>query len=244
MEVLFLQVSFCLLVVVCCSLHLLSVGGPYFCALANLEIALSACMTDPSLIDMDALVESARVYASNGDIDELDGLRGDQVFVYSGMKDTVVHTGVVKKTEEFYKAMKTNVSAEYSISSEHCQPTTNFGNNCSVLGEPFINICAYDGAGIALSHLVGKMNPRGVYNPANLITIEVFFACYYYIFLILILQKQSKISTILLDGLLFPVLLSSRLFTCRRRVRTTHPVAFTLLLTVVINDTNLLVCNM
>ena len=54
-------------------------GGPYFCALANLAVASSACMLEPLLIDTDALADAAKVYASAGDIDALDGLRGDQV---------------------------------------------------------------------------------------------------------------------------------------------------------------------
>jgi hypothetical protein len=54
-------------------------GGPYFCALADLAVATTACMVDPLLIDTDALAEAAKVYASAGDIDAVDGLRGDQV---------------------------------------------------------------------------------------------------------------------------------------------------------------------
>lgn len=125
-------------------------GGPYYCALANVDIALSACMKDPSLIDTDALVEAARVYASSGMIDSLDGLVGDQVYVYSGTKDSVVHPNVVHKTSEFFKLLKVcnersfsffllihekkaNVSEEFSIESEHCQPTTDFGNDCTAL---------------------------------------------------------------------------------------------------------------
>lgn len=58
--------------------------------------------------------------------------------------------------------------AEFGIASEHTFPTTNYGNLCSTLGEPYISNCNYDGAGHSLTHLYGRLKPRGTMVAANL----------------------------------------------------------------------------
>jgi hypothetical protein len=60
------------------------------------------------------------------------------------------------------------LSAEFGIASEHTFPTTNYGNLCSTLGEPYISNCNYDGAGHSLTHLYGQLKPRGTVVAGNL----------------------------------------------------------------------------
>jgi hypothetical protein len=165
-------------------------GGPFYCALSNLGVATTSCMLEPLLIDTDVLVDAAKAFAKAGDIDEVEGLRGDkvrrsglvvaltsrrQVYVYSGTLDTVVHPGVVKKTAEFYGLVQANVTTDYTVPSEHCQPTIDFGNDCSKLATPYLSKCDFDGAGAALEVLLAPkaLKPRGQYNPNNLQHVKV-----------------------------------------------------------------------
>lgn len=74
---------------------------------------------------------------------------------------------------DFYTSFGANVTKQFTIASEHCQPTISFGNDCSALESPFINKCDYDGAGAAFGVLLGSnLRPRGKTNPNNLLRIS------------------------------------------------------------------------
>ena len=103
---------------------------------------------------VDELKGYADGFAAAGEIDSLDGLQDDTVFVYSGKLDTVVHPGVVQKTADFFASYGARVVTVFNVSSEHCIPTPDYGNACSQLASPYISKCDYDGAGAALSTLL------------------------------------------------------------------------------------------
>lgn len=148
-------------------------GGPYYCAQElGLTLALTSCMKDPDLIVTDELVALAAGFATEGEIDSLDGLQDDVVLIYSGKLDTVVDPGVVKKTGDWYANLGARVVPVFNVSSEHCMPTDNYGNACSTLGSPFISKCGFDGAGAALNTLLSLSQPRGAAVAANFKTID------------------------------------------------------------------------
>ena len=125
-------------------------GGPYWCANANVDIALTACMKNPALINLSELVAITHSTAATGFIDPVTALRGDRVLVYSGELDSEVHRGVVEKTVSYYEYM--GVAAEdivtvYNISSAHAMVTESYGRSCDYFGEPYIVQCGYDLAG-------------------------------------------------------------------------------------------------
>jgi predicted peptidase len=68
-------------------------GGPFWCAQDDLEIALSSCMKDPSLISVDELVKITHNTALTDTIDPLTNLVDDKVYLFSGSKDTVIKPG-------------------------------------------------------------------------------------------------------------------------------------------------------
>jgi hypothetical protein len=132
-------------------------GGPFWCAEAKLPIAITSCMTTPSLISIPELVTITKTTALTGFIDPPINLVNDAVWLFSGLKDTVVNTGVVHKTLEYYSALKVkNIVMVNNIEAEHAMPTLNYGNNCSHKGEPYINNCNFDGAGDILKHLYNQ----------------------------------------------------------------------------------------
>ena len=129
-------------------------GGPYYCAQDSLEVALSSCTKDPDLIVTDDLRAFAETFADSGEIDSLDGLEDDTVFLYSGKLDSVVHPKVVKKAGDFFASYGARVVSVFNISSEHCIPTETYGNDCGKLASPYISKCGFDGAGAALNTLL------------------------------------------------------------------------------------------
>ena len=59
---------------------------------------------------------------------------------------------------ENYVNSTSTIVAEFDIEAEHCLPTLNYGEACSVKMSPYIGKCNYDGAGkcIFLMHRVQK----------------------------------------------------------------------------------------
>jgi poly(3-hydroxybutyrate) depolymerase len=145
-------------------------GGPYYCAQNAMTTALTSCMNNFPTPDANSLANTARTFASWNAIDDLANLTNANVFIYSGSADSVVNPAVVHSAEAFYRQFVTkgNVVTEYSVPSQHCLPTLDYGNTCSNLGAPYINKCGYDGAGKALTTLYGQLNPRGAMVDANL----------------------------------------------------------------------------
>lgn len=133
-------------------------GGPYYCAHANVDIALTSCMKTPSLISVDELVTITHTtYATTRTIDNPENLaHGSRVWLFTGTKDTVVDSGVVHKLEAYYGGLGvTDIKLVDTIPAEHSWVTESYGNACAYKGEPFINACGFDAAGELLAHLYG-----------------------------------------------------------------------------------------
>jgi hypothetical protein len=64
------------------------------------------------------------------------------------------------------------VSNVTQVPSEHCFPTTDFGNACWWKGSPYINNCDYDGAGAMLRALYGPSLRNGSAVAGNLIQFD------------------------------------------------------------------------
>lgn len=151
-------------------------GGPFWCAQDDEIIATSACMSDPEIIDVDILT-AATVEAQNVlSIDPTSNMQNSRVYLFSGLLDTVVNTGVVQKLQDYYAVFvkEEGVMTQYNISAEHSMPTNLYGNECSYLGTPYINNCNYDGAYEILNHIYGDITAgtATTYNPNNLFTFD------------------------------------------------------------------------
>ncbi len=122
-------------------------------------------------INIGTLVSYAESEASAGEIDDTSNLCNTRVYLYSGSGDTVVNPTVMRALETFYSNFLTcsaaNITTQFSIDSEHCIPTTDYGNDCTDLGEPYINNCDYDGAGDALEVIYKSLSPKTQANPSN-----------------------------------------------------------------------------
>lgn len=138
-------------------------GGPYDCAEGQLGIALHRCTQTPlGPPDPDRLLERARERASRGEIDPLEGLLADRIYIFSGTADDTVSPAVVERTARFYRAAGVPESAiayVNDVQAGHAFITESHGSACAITQPPFINDCDYDQAGALLEHIYGDLDP-------------------------------------------------------------------------------------
>ena len=138
-------------------------GGPFYCAQGSAATALGACMRYPALVSVAELVQITRNTALTGTIDALSHL-GDtrhRAYLLTGRNDTVVAPAVAgKKLRDYLSAFLGGggsgagaVRLRDDLPAEHAWITRGYGNNCSVLGTPYMNHCSVDVAGELLQHL-------------------------------------------------------------------------------------------
>ena len=145
-------------------------GGPYLCAgegfPQSLFRSLNVCSdTGPGPFlgppDAQRSIAAARAAASAGGIDDLSGLRGDRVFLFSGRLDAFVPTSVIEAVRTFYRAFDDDPDITFisEVDAAHAMITSGFGNACDTSKPPFLNACGYDLAGVALAHIYGPLSP-------------------------------------------------------------------------------------
>jgi hypothetical protein len=138
-------------------------GGPYYCAMNSLTTATDVCMYGllggPKTSD---LIQYTKDQASKGTIDATSNMASDKVFVFSGSKDTTVYPSVVKTLEDYYAAfVNKSLTTKYNLAAEHCIPTLNYGETCSMKTSPYIGDCNYEGAGTAFQTFYGSTVKKG-----------------------------------------------------------------------------------
>jgi poly(3-hydroxybutyrate) depolymerase len=145
-------------------------GGPYYCALGSLTIATDQCMYDLMGGPQTAkLIEYTNDQAAKGTIDATSNMANDKVYVFSGSKDTTVYPGVVKTLEDYYAAyVNSTLNTKYNLAAQHCIPTLNYGETCSIKMSPYIGDCSYEGAGTALQTFYGSSLKKGSAVSSNL----------------------------------------------------------------------------
>jgi len=144
-------------------------GGPFYCAgsyvsLSYLESATTICMHPfgPGP-DGHQLFAKAEGFARAGQIDGVENLTDDRVYLFSGKSDDVVTTEVVDQTLAFYRAAgvpAANIQYVKTVDAGHAIATNNSGDStCSVTKPPFINDCNFVQSHAILRHIYGAMNP-------------------------------------------------------------------------------------
>ena len=90
-------------------------GGPYYCSgsfdtSSHEDNAMSTCMNPVGLgPNTKKLVEKAKDYAKKGLIDDLNNLKDDKIYIFSGTNDQTVTTKVVDETRKFFKLDRKSV---------------------------------------------------------------------------------------------------------------------------------------
>jgi hypothetical protein len=152
-------------------------GGPYWCAKADandfingftlpIMTATGSCMTGPPR-DMNRSFEKADAKSASGDIDSLEFVRRQKIYLFHGYNDAVVARSVTDAAADFYRHYlgkanrgnlyyQTTVGAGHSLAIAPDKPIDGV-NDCQANAAPFINKCGYDQAGIILQHIYGAL---------------------------------------------------------------------------------------
>lgn len=154
-------------------------GGPYWCAKADADdvidgftlpimTATGSCMQGPPP-DLNILIAKSDAKAASGDIDPLQNLRRQKVYLFHGTNDAVVAKSVTDAAADFYRHYlgdggrgnlfyQSAVGAGHSLVVRQASGTDGL-NQCADNQGPFIDQCGYDQAGILLQHIYGALNP-------------------------------------------------------------------------------------
>lgn len=84
-------------------------------------------------------------------------MEDDLIYMFSGNQDSTVNPLVMHTLEDYYSnyVKSGSISSEFDWAAEHCLPTLDYGEPCTVSKSPYIGKCDYDGAGLALAKLYG-----------------------------------------------------------------------------------------
>jgi hypothetical protein len=154
-------------------------GGPFWCAKADADdfingymlpvlTATGSCMTGPPS-DLNIFVAKADAKATSGDIDSLQNLSRQKIYIFHGYNDAVVAKSVTDATADFYRhylgdANHGNLYYQTAVGAGHSlvvlqEPHVSGLNDCKDNAVPYIDQCGYDQAGIVLQHIYGALNP-------------------------------------------------------------------------------------
>ncbi|THA29948.1 PHB depolymerase family esterase [Streptomyces sp. A1547] len=132
-------------------------SGPYHCARNNLDTALNACMNttqDPQLAQLEQTTVDR---AAQGAIDDVAGLSGDPVYLFSGTGDATVKQPVVSALADYYAHFGANVLYDKGTAAGHAWISPLGPNACTATATPFINNCGIDAERTFLGHLLGSV---------------------------------------------------------------------------------------
>jgi poly(3-hydroxybutyrate) depolymerase len=150
-------------------------GGPYACAenpaslifpfwptavAQNASQAAFKCMkTYWGPPDGEALARRAAELAEDGKIDPLDGLKADNVYLFSGNDDQTVTRPVVQEAERFYKAAGVEAGNLTLVEQDggHAFITEQGGAACGISAAPYVTDCDYDQAKAILGWIYGPL---------------------------------------------------------------------------------------
>jgi predicted esterase len=145
-------------------------GGPYFCARDDQNVAtticsctgLTSCQPNQAGQALPDLIQRTSQNEKNNAIDPTSNLSADRVWLFSGSADSVVPPPIMSALETYYRNYlpTANIAHVKNIAAEHAMPTDSFGNACNFRGDPFINNCKFDAAGVLLEWIYGSLSPK------------------------------------------------------------------------------------
>jgi hypothetical protein len=149
-------------------------GGPFYCvgsysaipAIMSFEKALDICMDPIGGLGPfpEKLVDKAKEFARQGLIDDLDNLKDDKIYIFSGANDQTVKPNVVEQTDKFYilaGVPMANIKYVKYIFAGHAILTNHQDDvPCEQTKPPFINNCDVMQSHVILRQIYGEnLNP-------------------------------------------------------------------------------------
>ncbi len=134
-------------------------GGPYRCAADGVNAALGTCMQGQP--KHQAAITETETAADEGRIAPTNNLTDQRVWLFSGYNDGVVKQSVMNSLYDFVTnyVPPSQVYYQDTLGTGHAMITQQHGAECELTDAPFVNDCDYDGAGLLLQHIYGKLIP-------------------------------------------------------------------------------------
>lgn len=133
-------------------------GGPYRCGADGISTALGPCMQGRP--NPEKAIAETETAAGNDLIAATDNIGRQRVWLFSGYNDGVVKQSVMDSLYEYitHYVPAAHVYYQTTLGAGHAMITQLHGTECSLTGGAFINDCDYDGAGLLLQHIYGKLS--------------------------------------------------------------------------------------
>ncbi len=149
-------------------------GGIYWCSEGSTSTALGQCMKTPQDINVNRYLQKAAQEEKLGNIDSLQNVRRQKLFLYASPKDSVINPIATVKLQQFYSKLMpaSQMILRSQVDSDHGFPTLNYGVNCLKGDIPWLLKCNYDLAGDILNYMYGPLKARGTANNDSLFAFD------------------------------------------------------------------------
>lgn len=149
-------------------------GGIYWCSQGSTQKAQSECMSGTERIDPQIQIQKARELSEQGEIDSLENLSRQKVYLFSSPKDAIIKPPSSDKLFEFLKTFipESQIKFEKTIETAHGFPTLDFGASCKLGFLPWILKCNYDLAAEILKSFYELKQPRVEAKKENLLIFD------------------------------------------------------------------------
>jgi poly(3-hydroxybutyrate) depolymerase len=140
-------------------------GGPYNCVYVNFGGIYTCMRGAPS---GQASYSAAAGFAALDQVDPVNNIARQKVYLFSGTKDPVVKQSVMDAVRDFYLAANVpsaNLKYVNGFAAGHAFISDDFGNVCDVTTAPFVNECPdggalYDQPEAVLTQIYGTLQPK------------------------------------------------------------------------------------
>lgn len=146
-------------------------GGPYLCAqswvfqdyLTNATAACMSPLTPKSGPNVPHLVELTQQLADAGKIDNVENLKDDKIYIFTGKSDKTVLPTVVEKTRDYFLALgvpEPSIMFRNDVDAGHAIITNvDTDVKCDVTKAPYINDCDFFQAYEILNFIYPDLKP-------------------------------------------------------------------------------------
>ena len=155
-------------------------GGPDDCARDSVLVAVTTCLGNVPPVDVNALTATVRTWAASHGIDPLENLRGQPVYLWSGLLDTTVVQPLMNALDTQYKALGADVFRyDNGFYAQHGWESPYGPLPCGTAASPYVIECfrgyqqqngpgssdpgygrPYDSEAVWLSRFFGRLAPK------------------------------------------------------------------------------------
>lgn len=154
-------------------------GGPYYCAQDSLTTALTTCLDNVPAVDVSMLESTTTAWAKQRLIDPVSNLKGQPVYLWSGIADTTVVQALMNSLETYYSHFGASVfQYDNNFYAEHGWESPNGPLTCQEDATPYVIQCVnadrnppaagaalaavYDSEQVWLTRFFGALKPKNL----------------------------------------------------------------------------------